>query len=294
MDSTLVLTAFSDLAGPWKSIIIMALFAGALAWAFWRMGSPHFLIERLAALLFGKKKESDCEVDKFLQERSALMRFRLHTGVKARTLHIAHEMLNWCKANEEEMGAIRRCGKYFDIENVDFSEERAIPSRRTRRALLAVTIIFLYFVAFFSTMMFFNGVLGSIKNDKTSPEFFIRIGRISTPFRSMGSITHGDCIGDKKAVASTLGVSEEQATMVCSWLADPKMAQFLASSVAQQRVLFSIPLFLFVWLFAITYPEWATSEAAHSLQSRITNRKARQRKSSSSDSFDTKEMFVKP
>jgi hypothetical protein len=273
MDSTLVLSAFSDLAGPWKSIIVMVIFSGILAWSLWRMGSPHFLIERISVLFFGKKSSFDSEVDKFVQERSALMQFRLHTGVKARTLGLAHKMLHWCKANGEEMGVIRRCGKYFDIENVELSKKSAIPGQKVRLVFLTLTILFLYCAALLFAMMFVHGVLGSIKNDKASPEFVIRIDRVSTPFRSTGTITRSDCAGDKKAVASTLRISNDQAAMVCSWLADPNLGHFLKRSLNEQRVLLSIPLIFFLWLLVITYPEWASSEAAHFLQIRILGRK---------------------
>lgn len=90
----------------------------SLGFAAYRTGSIHLLLSRVWLLVFGKLNVSDETVERFLANRDAFMKFRLVTGLKPRTLEQAKALIAWCEEHKEDVGDVKACGSYFDVEKL--------------------------------------------------------------------------------------------------------------------------------------------------------------------------------
>jgi hypothetical protein len=275
MNSALPLHAFADVAGPWKSVVVLGVFVALVLWAILRMGSIHIFVMRLYTLFVGKQRHGDSSIANFLDQRSALMRFRLATGIDARTVGHAKQLIKWCDDNDEEIGAIWKSGKYFDRQNVKIRDDMEIPANWKQVTWLFGSIASVYATMLGVALMFGTGLLVTIKNDASSPHFALSAHQFWVPLRSSAVIKIGDCDGGDMAVGQKVHISPTEASMACSWLKDPSLPAYLDDGLRKQRIAFSLPLMMLVWLFTYFTPKWISAGAAVAMRRRFTERAAR-------------------
>jgi len=100
-------TPIELLIPSWPKLATPILLAGsALAAVWFRSGSSHVAWGRLWTLVNGKCPKSRSDPQKAIDARSSLMEFRVRTGVKARTVASALEIVKWCDMHGEEIGDV--------------------------------------------------------------------------------------------------------------------------------------------------------------------------------------------
>jgi len=275
MDSATLLHAIADVAGPWKSVVVTGIFVALVLWALMRMGSIHIFVMRLYTLLVGKQRYGDASIADFLDQRSALMRFRLATGIEARTVSHAKQLIKWCEEHDEEIGAIWRSGKYFDCHNVEIREDEKIPANWKQTTWIFASITLVYAALLWTVLLFGTGLFVTIKNDAASPQFVLSAHQFWVPFRSSTVITMADCAADDATVSQKAHITPTQASMACSWLKDSGLPKYLDEGLREQRVVLSVPLMLLAWLFMYCTPKGISASAATAMRRRQATRAER-------------------
>jgi len=83
-------------------------------WVVLRTESWHLLRRRLWQVIHGKGEITDTGIRAFIEEQTNLAAFRVFVGPNASTLAEARALMAWCAARGVDLGALRRCGAYFD------------------------------------------------------------------------------------------------------------------------------------------------------------------------------------
>lgn len=275
MDSATLLHAITDVAGPWKSVVIMGAFLWLLLWALGRMGSFHIFVMRLYTLFVGKQRDDNSPIGRFLDQRSDLMRFRLATGIEARTMNHAKQLIQWCEDNDEEIGTIWRSGKYFDRSDVKIREDEKIPAQWKQTTWLFGSIVSLYIATLWTVFLFGTGLFVIIKNEANSPHFVLSTHQFWVPFRSSNVVTLTDCAVGNVSVSQKVHITPVEAATACSWLKDARLRQYLDDGLRTQRGMMSIPLMLLAWLCLYCTPRWVSAGAATAMRRRHITRAER-------------------
>lgn len=129
----------SDVLSSFGFVVPFALLL-LLGWATYRTGSTHLLLSRVWLLLFGKLDVSDQAIEGFLAKRDAFMKFRLVTGLKPRTLEQAKALIAWCDERKEDVGDVKACGHFFDVEKLQLSDKLL-----GKRALVVTAVLMFFF-----------------------------------------------------------------------------------------------------------------------------------------------------
>lgn len=131
----------------WSVALPFILLITVAAYTWYRTASTHTIMARIWQLFNGKTECGDPVIKQFLDEQFAFMQWRFTTGVPARTRLHAIEVINWTRANNEDVGAVAGCGNYFDLEKVTLRDENCLPKKRHLLARFAL------FIALFVTVV---------------------------------------------------------------------------------------------------------------------------------------------
>lgn len=113
----------------------LAMGLGAIfVWVILQTESWHMLRRRIWLLVHGKEEISDPGIREYVEEQNNLAAFHVFAGVHVATLSEARTLMEWCRARNVNLGALRMCGTYFDPETRRI-KERWLPPRWMGRAL---------------------------------------------------------------------------------------------------------------------------------------------------------------
>ena len=122
--------------GEWVGLptAFIGLLVGTLIFVLiaWRAWSLHPFLLQLWRLLLGRLTVHDPDVNRLIQQRDDLVKFRFVFGIRARTLLQAQRIREWSTKHNEDLADIRACARYFDIEECELAKTPALPSVRTR------------------------------------------------------------------------------------------------------------------------------------------------------------------
>lgn len=231
----------SDVLSSFGFVVPFALLL-LLGWATYRTGSTHLLLSRVWLLLFGKLDVSDQAIEGFLAKRDAFMKFRLVTGLKPRTLQQAKALIAWCDERMEDVGDVKACGHFFDVEKLQLRDR--LPGKRGM-IVTAALMFFCFFGAYTAGSAalllppaFKVNASGNwywVEDDgATQIGFFwsdgLRVGKVSCQTKS----TSDESVNDAKVLCPLL---EEDS------------APARASALRGQRAVLAIPGLTFCWLW---------------------------------------------
>jgi hypothetical protein len=223
-----LLNASSDTL--WK-IVNTSWIVTLLIWLCARSHSPHIVLSRIWRLVQGKAQRTDPIVGRWLEQRDALVQFRVMSGTRARTLNNVHRLIAWAEANNEDIADIARCKTNFDLESVML---KRTPSRFEFTfvgILLALSIPTLVLSA---ACTLAPRVWVSVKTPDAHTLFLsetdVRVWRSTEHFgvTQCNAMTPG-------ALALDVGLSVTEVITACGWLKDPKLSEYLDKALITQR-----------------------------------------------------------
>lgn len=219
-----------------------------VAWVVIRSGSGHVIFGRVWWLLHGSRQPEGRQMRTFYLERNALMKFRWITGVHARTHKRARALAAWCQENDEEISAVRACGRYFDLESpglkaVDESASSG-KSRTGRRQklsniLMRTFLVVILIAAMLSITLSIDGmaIRGAIVKLKNGdgPWLVVYPNKVSLLWSASVVITQRECEINQQRVVKLMGLSLQDVRVVCTWFKQPERSVFISNSVREQR-----------------------------------------------------------
>ncbi|HEY9131470.1 MAG TPA: DUF6216 family protein [Dyella sp.] len=266
MDSPDFLSLINDVVDPWKVVIAPFLLGSAVVWLCLRSGSLHMLLSRLWLFLFGKQRHDDAVIQDYLKRRGALMQFRLMTGMRARTRSHAHALIEWCEANDEEIGAIRQCGPYFDRVELRLKPENKLPSRLSQTLKFVAIAACAYIAVLFIVLTVQPGVFASVKGG-SGTWMVLTEHRISRPMRS--NFSSADCVAGYVPISANTGIPRNEVPTACSWLTHKGLDDYLRKSRREQRIVFAFPIALSLWMGLSMFRWWMAGTAALEMLGRL-------------------------
>lgn len=238
----------------WTKLLAVAVFATIPLIAVWfRSGSTHVIWSRLWRLANGKGNKAQSELQKILTERDDLMKFRVQTGVKARTTKLALAVQTWCKENDEEIGDVGSCGRYFDTEK---AELKMPPSWKLQiplyLVLIGLLVINLFLVGGFLTPRLWSIVPSDSRTWVTLGENDART------FWTHHLFSIDDCSkSEASSIAKQAEIPEVDVQIICGWLKNSAYKQDFSKQMHAQRTsavfllgIFLLPSYLLYTLFA--------------------------------------------
>lgn len=222
--------------------VIPAVLLLLLAWATYRTGSTHLLLSRVWLLIFGKLDVSDPAIESFLAKRDAFMKFRLVTGLKPRTLEQAKALIAWCDEHKEDVGDVKACGHFFDVEKLQLSDRLL----GKRAMLVTATLMFFFFLCAYVTGAAAVILPPAFKVNASGNWYWVDDER-ATQIDFFGA----DGLRVGKASCQSKSNSDEpvnDAKVLCQLL-DEDSAPARASALRGQRAVLAIPGLTFCWLW---------------------------------------------
>ncbi len=219
-------------------IALWLALVGCFAWVAWRTGSAHPIRQRIWRFVYGKADIADPAIKAFVDERTDLMTFRFTSGLRGmRTIERARSLAAWLRANDEDVSAVNRSGRYFDLEDLRVRDDR-FPSNSVRAAMviLASTTAMLSLVPI--SLSAGDGAFFRMTKSGTWFEAHPSAARVIAwpAWQRRPTLTVEACGGDQQAAAKATQFLLEDIGVVCKLINDPNTPQYLATSVAQQRI----------------------------------------------------------
>ena len=206
------------------------------AWVVYRTRSAHALRRRVWGLIFGKAHLTDDLIKNFVDERTNLMSFRFIAGVNVRTLQQAHDLIEWLRANNEEVSSVRAIQPYFDLERMDVAAEK-LPRKAWIYALLA---FFLTAALVTAVPIYGIGYDKVILRMKKSGTYFVvketTAELLSLSLTKAVALTQEDCALPISARTSRDGFRPDEIPAVCELLSNASTSDYLRSTLLQQRL----------------------------------------------------------
>lgn len=232
----------NGLLGTLSSFSFLAPVAGLLAvgllsiYIWNRTRSTHSLMSRLWQIFHGKRDCKDAATAAFLDSQAALMQFRFMTGVHARTTSQSHALIEWAKRNNEDMGDIAACGRYFDLEKISLKDE--LPGARDHVAKLVIIIL-----CCASLTALCVGILmpKALIVFKESRQHFTLTADHAEPLWRGEGISKGQCDDAKRIAVS--GFTSHDAPLICKILNEEGIAKYVSQTVFEQRLLLGFVAF---------------------------------------------------
>ncbi|MGF6709068.1 hypothetical protein QFZ41_000032 [Luteibacter sp. W1I16] len=186
-------------------------------WFYQRAGSGHVFWVRIWTIIHGRRELNDPVIAPWITQRSALMQFRVHAGVRARTHTEAVRLIAWAKDNDEEMGDIARCRGYFDLARPGLKSTL----RRWQAALLgAITLVFFLCTCLAILLALTPRAVVSVKHG--SGTVLLLSADNIRPLWSTEKYDASDCRTQNHGdIATRVGMPLGEVDTACGWLGEP-------------------------------------------------------------------------
>lgn len=224
-------------------LVIPAVLLLLLAWATYRTGSAHLLLSRVWLLIFGRLDVSDQAIEGFLANRDAFMKFRLVTGLKPRTLEQAKALIAWCDEHKEDVGDVKACGHFFDVEKLQLRDR--LPRRR-------ITVLFAVLAGVFFAVFYMSAacavLLPPAFHVKATDTWYLVDDGVAERPRLFRGPDHARLdLADCKAKSFGL-IPEGDAAVLCQ-LMDKEADAFRASALRGQRFILVVVALVGIWFW---------------------------------------------
>lgn len=224
-----LLSASSDTL--WK-FVNAAWIVSLLAWLCLRSRSSHLVLSRLWRMAQGKPQRTDPIVARWLDQRDALVQFRVMAGAPVRTLDNAHRLIAWAEAHNEDVADIARCDRNFDLEAI---APKKTPSRLEFAFAAGVLCLSIPTFVISATATLAPRAWVSVRQPDAQTLYLSL-----TDVRVWGSAHHfGAAQCDSMApaaLAAEVELSKNEVTTACGWLKDPKLPEYLDKTLITQRL----------------------------------------------------------
>jgi hypothetical protein len=210
--------------------------AAVLVWTLVRTGSTHLITMRLWQLVIGKRKEAANRLGDYLDDRDALMRFRLQTGMRTvGTIKQVEKLIEWLHEKDVDIDKVRACGPSFDAQQPGLKAK--LPTGTKRFFATIASAFFLYVAIIQGTTIViapaFIQIVNSTRWYGVSDErtFHLQWGAKAPGFAA------SECT-DRNALVTKTKYPEDDVNALCDLLAGDKHQAYLQNA----RLTQSIPL----------------------------------------------------
>ncbi|MBB1634791.1 hypothetical protein A9975_28545 [Cupriavidus sp. UME77] len=162
------------------------------------------------------------------------MQFRFTTGVPARTLLQAQNLIKWTNSNDENIDTVKACGEYFDIELPGLKGKAHLPGKCKQRFL------FLIFISLFvaAALVAVGAIQSSaILRTKDSGLTFLLSQDSAVMFWSNASFGAKQCKEDRTDIALATKFKGFEVEAICDLLVEGRASEYVRTNVQLQRVM---------------------------------------------------------
>lgn len=235
------------------------LVAVPFAWMAFRSRSLFVLRYRLWRLTQPKGDIQDELVREAVQARADLISFR-SVLMWADTPGDAHRLAQFAKERDLDVGSIGECGSYFDRQGLRVRDN--VPSWKSTVAISAVPIyLFCAAVALLLMLGVQDRALVAFKGGGSWLWLGTSSARLFHGSHNQ-TFTQSDC----SKPGPRAGFTAEEAKNLCTFFADPSLAQGVQDGVSSQRWLALVGSCFFLGLLAIVLRHLHAVRAAHTVR----------------------------
>jgi hypothetical protein len=213
------------------------------AFAAYRAGSFHVVINRLWRFINGPSGVVDEKIRLFLESQSDLMQFRFISGIRVGTIDGARNLIDFANKHGILIDEIYTAGRHFDPNKLTV-KYGGLPSK-TYQSIKLICAILIALTASPAPVLIASPVAWlSFKDSGTD------FGLTSTYAKKMWSlsskkITVGACDSDKNV--NDYEFSEKEFKIICEALKDPDSKNLVTSTLKSQRASLAVIFALGVW-----------------------------------------------
>lgn len=229
-----MLQLFTPLAqNPWIAPALWAgLFSLLYLWIRTRVGSAHFLLDRLWRIAAGRRDVQDVVLRDIQQESRDLEIFRFSYRIPVQSLADLHKLNSWAKAHNVGMLRLKILWRWVDVRN---SEIVLRPRRASKRGLFLL-------LGVLWTISFSTGSLLASPNGyfhmKESKVWFKTDANTVKSMTLWGDdwvFTATECTAEGPDLQEKTGFRKAELLDLCKALASGSMKDHVRSLVKQQR-----------------------------------------------------------
>ncbi|MYM69702.1 hypothetical protein GTP45_23070 [Pseudoduganella sp. FT55W] len=260
-------TIFSALLKGGAGFSVLILLAAALIW--WRTRSGHTILSRIWAFFSLNRGRSTLKFfEQFQEKQAALLQFRFNTGLNVRTLRHMKRVIKWGKKNDEDIGDIKRCGGFFDLEKPGLAES-------------ASKIKWWWGVfPFLLAGLFFNGAVAAtviavseralVQLNETKKYMLLSVTD-AKPFGGSG-FKFASCA---QATSQDTGFTARERQVICDAVNSSDISKIVNRGVQEQRWGFGVLIAIFLFAIAFFWRMYRETESARRMYERQACRYAK-------------------
>lgn len=245
--NTIVSLAQLGMQNGIAAALILGLCVGILIWL--RTRSSHVLMTRLWRLFNGRAEGSEAVVNDFLNCQSAVLQFRFMTGLPARTIQQVESLCEWMKKNNEDVGDVVACGRYFDLEKPGLKPASELPGKWKLVGLVGTLAVV--------AAVLFVGLVGMLSDRallrfKASDTWFT-MDRISAiPLMHGAGFNLDECRTIDTVMRANPGFRRKDVELICKTASAGQVGPYIDTTVHSQRFMSAVAcLYSLCILFAI-------------------------------------------
>lgn len=269
--TTIVQTALTWLTSRWEVIASVVAVILLLMWACARTGSAHILTTRLWHLLLGKPELKSDSLSKYLDERDALMRFRLVTGIRVATVEQAERLVRWARSHGVDIDLIRAAGHHFDVSMPGFKRPPGGPL--VWIGVMVCAGLFLYGALIASAVGILTPpVIRVVKSDTwyaVDPAQTSRFSGFVQRKPQGPKFALSDC-KDQPSIVKATGFPAHDVDVLCEVMSTPDGEKALASAHNSQRGFTALLVAMLLWLSLVLFGAMRRGEKAMKLHKLVS------------------------
>jgi hypothetical protein len=264
------LTAIVPLLGSTVQALVVVLVLLALIV---RSGSPHVMLSFFWRKVMGEAPRASPHVQAWAEQREAWAYFRAQSGIATRTLRQSERLILWAQRNDEEIGDVKLCGDYFDLERLRLKLPTWFEKYFCVIALAA---------SLTASLGFFGGtqLRWAWVEVKQAHAHYLKLDMEQVRVMHSGrSLRQADCKTRTIAnLAADSGLAESEVHTICGWFEDPEFVSKVERTLAEQCTGFLILDLIALSLTWSIYRLFNRTMAARSMGKRMAERRKRRRK----------------
>ncbi|WP_155295358.1 DUF6216 family protein [Chromobacterium violaceum] len=213
----------------------------AAVYVVYKTKSFHIIAAALWHIIGKILPSKDAQLNAFIEDRNAVMKFRSIVGIHARTSSEMKRIITWVKRNDLDIDEVKRCGSYFKVKDkISVAAPRKGIDWLCGIPLAILTVIISFDIAFaIDGRAFFQ-----IKESKTWFAMDLKAANSSILLPKL-AITAESCKAQDKIKTD---LSNLDLSVVCEALTVKGRKEIIDSALEGQRMIFA---FIFVYFTSI-------------------------------------------
>jgi hypothetical protein len=203
--------------------------------------------------------------DRFQEKQAALLQFRFNTGLNVRSLRGMKRVIKWGRKNDEDIGDIKRCGSFFDLDKPGLAE--SVSKIKWWWAVFPFLLAGLFFNGGVAAAVMAVSERALVQLSETKKYMLLGMTDVK-PFGGPGF----KFVSCAQNTSQDTGFTARERQVICDAVNSSDISKMVSSGVREQRWGFGVLIAIFLFAIAIFWRIYREIESARRMYERQASR----------------------